>query len=99
VGCGTRAAYASRRAGETIGGKYKIRKNTFLIFFVFLSFRWHCIATRPVWGPIPTQFDPEEFQLAKPRRASGKRLEAVRANAQRPASAAFAMQRRRLRSA
>jgi cytochrome P450 / NADPH-cytochrome P450 reductase len=41
---------------ETIGGKYKLRKNTFITVLVMALHRDPC-----VWGPNPDAFDPENF--------------------------------------
>ncbi len=62
---------------ETIGGKYKLKKNTFITVLVLALHR-----DPSVWGPNPDAFDPGEFQPRGRGGASGQRLEAVR---QRPA--------------
>jgi cytochrome P450/NADPH-cytochrome P450 reductase len=41
---------------ETIGGKYKLRKNTFVTVLVLALHR-----DPTVWGPTPDAFDPENF--------------------------------------
>src|SRR6478609_9441818 len=41
---------------ETIGGKYKLRKNTFVTVLVMALHR-----DPSVWGPNPDKFDPENF--------------------------------------
>src|ERR1700719_2846470 len=41
---------------ETIGGKYKLRKNTFITILVMALHR-----DPSVWGPNPDAFDPEHF--------------------------------------
>jgi cytochrome P450/NADPH-cytochrome P450 reductase len=41
---------------ETIGGKYKLRKNTFITILVMALHR-----DPSVWGPNPDAFDPENF--------------------------------------
>jgi cytochrome P450/NADPH-cytochrome P450 reductase len=41
---------------ETIGGKYKLRKNTFVTILVMALHR-----DPSVWGPNPDKFDPENF--------------------------------------
>src|ERR1700692_4039568 len=41
---------------ETIGGKYKLRKNTFITVLVMALHR-----DPSVWGPNPDKFDPENF--------------------------------------
>jgi cytochrome P450 / NADPH-cytochrome P450 reductase len=41
---------------EIIGGKYKLRKNTFITVLVLALHR-----DRSVWGPNPDAFDPENF--------------------------------------
>src|SRR5471032_1405252 len=41
---------------ETIGGKYKLRKNTFITVLVLALHR-----DASVWGPNPDAFDPENF--------------------------------------
>src|SRR3982075_1524440 len=41
---------------ETIGGKYKLRKNTFITILVLALHR-----DPSVWGPTPDAFDPENF--------------------------------------
>jgi cytochrome P450 / NADPH-cytochrome P450 reductase len=41
---------------ETIGGKYKLKKNTFVTVLVLALHRDPC-----VWGPNPDAFDPENF--------------------------------------
>ena len=41
---------------ETIGGKYKLKKNTFITVLVLALHRDPC-----VWGPNPDAFDPENF--------------------------------------
>jgi cytochrome P450/NADPH-cytochrome P450 reductase len=41
---------------ETIGGKYKLRKNTFITVLVMALHR-----DSSVWGPNPDAFDPENF--------------------------------------
>src|ERR1700754_2019211 len=41
---------------ETIGGKYKLRKNTFITVLVMALHR-----DPSVWGPNPDEFDPENF--------------------------------------
>jgi cytochrome P450/NADPH-cytochrome P450 reductase len=41
---------------ETIGGKYKLKKNTFITVLVLALHR-----DRSVWGPNPDAFDPENF--------------------------------------
>src|ERR1700742_2558818 len=43
-------------ADETIGGKYKLRKNTFITVLVMALHR-----DPSVWGPNPDAFDPENF--------------------------------------
>jgi cytochrome P450/NADPH-cytochrome P450 reductase len=43
-------------ANETIGGKYKLRKNTFITVLVLALHR-----DPSVWGPNPDAFDPENF--------------------------------------
>ena len=62
---------------ETIGGKYKLKKNTFITVLVMALHR-----DPSVWGPNPDAFDPGKFQPRGRSGASGQRLEAVR---QRPA--------------
>jgi cytochrome P450/NADPH-cytochrome P450 reductase len=49
---------------ETIGGKYKLRKNTFVTVLVMALHR-----DPSVWGPNPDAFDPENFS----REAEAKR--------------------------
>jgi cytochrome P450/NADPH-cytochrome P450 reductase len=49
---------------ETIGGKYKLRKNTFVTVLVMALHR-----DPSVWGPSPDKFDPENFS----REAEAKR--------------------------
>src|SRR3954471_2708855 len=49
---------------ETIGGKYKLRKNTFIAILVLALHR-----DPAVWGPNPDAFDPENFS----REAEAKR--------------------------
>src|SRR6478736_2223734 len=49
---------------ETIGGKYKLRKNTFITVLVLALHR-----DPSVWGPNPDAFDPENFS----REAEAKR--------------------------
>lgn len=49
---------------ETIGGKYKLRKNTFVTVLVMALHR-----DPSVWGPNPDKFDPENFS----REAEAKR--------------------------
>ncbi len=49
---------------ETIGGKYKLRKNTFITILVLALHR-----DPSVWGPNPDAFDPENFS----REAEAKR--------------------------
>ena len=49
---------------ETIGGKYKLRKNTFITVLVMALHR-----DPSVWGPNPDRFDPENFS----REAEAKR--------------------------
>jgi cytochrome P450 / NADPH-cytochrome P450 reductase len=49
---------------ETIGGKYKLRKNTFVTVLVLALHR-----DPSVWGPNPDAFDPENFS----REAEAKR--------------------------
>ena len=49
---------------ETIGGKYKLRKNTFITVLVMALHR-----DPSVWGPNPDKFDPENFS----REAEAKR--------------------------
>jgi cytochrome P450/NADPH-cytochrome P450 reductase len=41
---------------ETIGGRYKLKKNTFITVLVLALHR-----DRSVWGPNPDAFDPENF--------------------------------------
>ena len=41
---------------ETIGGQYKLRKNTFILVLVLALHR-----DPSVWGPNPDAFDPENF--------------------------------------
>jgi cytochrome P450/NADPH-cytochrome P450 reductase len=41
---------------ETIGGKYRLKKNTFITVLVLALHR-----DRSVWGPNPDAFDPENF--------------------------------------
>ena len=56
---------ASRRfKDETIGGKYKLKKNTFVTVLVMALHR-----DPSVWGPNPDAFDPENFS----REAEAKR--------------------------
>src|SRR6478672_3213363 len=43
-------------ADETIGGKYKLKKNTFITILVLALHR-----DPSVWGPNPDAFDPENF--------------------------------------
>ncbi|KWV57781.1 NADPH--cytochrome reductase [Bradyrhizobium macuxiense] len=43
-------------ADETIGGKYKLKKNTFITVLVMALHR-----DPSVWGPNPDRFDPENF--------------------------------------
>ena len=62
---------------ETIGGKYKLKKNTFITVLVLALHR-----DPSVWGPNPDAFDPENFQPRGRGGAAGQCLEAVR---QRPA--------------
>ena len=53
---------------ETIGGKYKLRKNTFITVLVLALHR-----DPSVWGPNPDAFDPENFsreaEAARPTNA------------------------------
>ncbi|HET9582977.1 MAG TPA: cytochrome P450 [Bradyrhizobium sp.] len=49
---------------ETIGGQYKLRKNTFILVLVLALHR-----DPSVWGPNPDAFDPENFS----REAEAKR--------------------------
>lgn len=49
---------------ETIGGKYKLRKNTFVTVLVMALHR-----DPSVWGPNPDKFDPENFS----KKAEAKR--------------------------
>ncbi|HWX07776.1 MAG TPA: cytochrome P450, partial [Bradyrhizobium sp.] len=49
---------------ETIGGKYELRKNTFVLILVLALHR-----DPTVWGPNPDAFDPENFS----REAEAKR--------------------------
>src|SRR6266571_558473 len=49
---------------ETIGGKYKLKKNTFIMILVMALHR-----DPSVWGPNPDKFDPENFS----REAEGAR--------------------------
>ncbi|MFB9262107.1 bifunctional cytochrome P450/NADPH--P450 reductase [Bradyrhizobium erythrophlei] len=49
---------------ETIGGKYKLKKNTFITILVMALHR-----DPSVWGPNPDKFDPENFS----REAEAKR--------------------------
>ncbi|QOZ24676.1 bifunctional cytochrome P450/NADPH--P450 reductase [Bradyrhizobium sp. CCBAU 51753] len=51
-------------ADETIGGKYKLKKNTFVTILVMALHR-----DPSVWGPNPDVFDPENFS----REAEAKR--------------------------
>ncbi|MGY3151941.1 cytochrome P450/NADPH-cytochrome P450 reductase [Bradyrhizobium elkanii] len=51
-------------ADETIGGKYKLKKNTFITILVMALHR-----DPSVWGPNPDVFDPENFS----REAEAKR--------------------------
>ncbi|QPF86751.1 cytochrome P450 [Bradyrhizobium genosp. L] len=51
-------------ADETIGGKYKLKKNTFITVLVMALHR-----DPSVWGPNPDVFDPENFS----REAEAKR--------------------------
>jgi cytochrome P450/NADPH-cytochrome P450 reductase len=44
------------RSDETIGGKYKLKKNTFITVLVLALHR-----DPSVWGPNPDAFDPENF--------------------------------------
>src|SRR6201747_1986315 len=44
---------------ETIGGKYKLKKNTFITVLVLALHR-----DASVWGPNPDAFDPENFSRA-----------------------------------
>ena len=62
---------------ETIGGKYKLRKNTFVTVLVMALHR-----DPSVWGPNPDVFDPENFSARGRGETADQRLEAVR---QRPA--------------
>ena len=62
---------------ETIGGKYKLKKNTFVTVLVMALHR-----DPSVWGPNPDAFDPENFSREAEAKRAGQRLEAVR---QRPA--------------
>ncbi len=79
---------------ETIGGKYKLKKNTFITVLVLALHR-----DPSVWGPNPDAFDPENFskeaEAARPS-TPGSRS----ATASAPASAAaLRCTRRRWRSA
>ena len=53
---------------ETIGGKYKLKKNTFITVLVLALHR-----DSSVWGPNPDAFDPENFsreaEAARPKNA------------------------------
>ena len=62
---------------ETIGGKYKLKKNTFITVLVMALHR-----DPSVWGPNPDSVRSREFQPRGRGQAAGQRLEAVR---QRPA--------------
>ena len=62
---------------ETIGGKYKLKKNTFITVLVLALHR-----DPSVWGPNPDAFDPENFSREAEAERAGQCLEAVR---QRPA--------------
>ena len=72
---------------ETIGGKYKLKKNTFITVLVLALHR-----DPSVWGPNPDAFDPENFSREAEAKRADQRLEAVR---QRPAR----LHRPRLRDA
>ncbi len=62
---------------ETIGGKYKLKKNTFITVLVLALHR-----DPSVWGPDPEAFDPENFSREAEAARPAQCLEAVR---QRPA--------------
>ena len=79
---------------ETIGGKYKLRKNTFITVLVLALHR-----DPTVWGPNPDAFDPENFR-ARRRRHVPSMPGSRSATASAPASAAaLRCTRRRSRSA
>ena len=50
---------------ETLGGKYKLRKNTFITVLVMALHR-----DPSVWGPNPDKFDPRDY--LKPAREAAK---------------------------
>src|SRR3984893_4179242 len=63
---------------ETIGGKYKLRKNTFITVLVMALHR-----DPSVWGPNPDAFDPENFS----RDACDRENSSREAGAPRPVNA------------